>query len=137
MTHTTRQHAGLHHGCPLQATDSDEYGGTAPFSEAEARIIKLIAEGSPLRSFVNLHSGEFALYAPWDSQQKLAVGQPVGPGFILAAAAASKTHPGPACGCRILVAPAAAWRGSLWELLPAPSTAVCSAATLPSSWRNG
>ena len=99
--HMTRRHADLDHGCPLQATDSDEYGGTAPFSEAEARIIKLIAEDSPLRSFVNLHSGEFALYAPWDSQQKLAVGQPVGPGFILAAAAARDvtTHCEPACGC--------------------------------------
>ena len=92
MQHTIRYHAVLNHGCPLQTTDSDEYGGTAPFSEAEARIIKLIAEGSPLRSFVNLHSGEFALYAPWDSQQMLAVGQPVGPGFILAAATAASNN---------------------------------------------
>ncbi len=129
MEHTTRQHANLNDSCLLQTTDSDEYGGTAPFSEAEARIIKLIAENSPLRSFVNLHSGEFALYAPWDSQQKLAVGQPVG----LAAAAARK--------CSL-------WAGlwvwdPFWPLL-LPGEAHCGTSCwpllllrLPSSWHIG
>ena len=129
MEHATRQHANLGHGCPLQTTDSDEYGGPAPFSEAEARIIKLIAEDSPLRSFVNMHSGEYALYAPWDSQQKLAVGQPVGPGFfILAAAAASENFSGPACECGIPLAPAAAWRRSLWDVHAGPLLLQCATA---------
>ena len=129
MEHTTKQHANLNDSCLLQTTDSDEYGGTAPFSEAEARIVKLIAENSPLRSFVNLHSGEFALYAPWDSQQKLAVGQPVG----LAAAAARQ--------CSL-------WAGlwvwdPFWPLL-LPGEAHCGSSCwpplllrLPSSWHIG
>ena len=137
--HATRQHANLSHGCPLQTTDSDEYGGPAPFSEAEARIIKLIAEDSPLRSFVNMHSGEYALYAPWDSQQKLAVGQPVGPGFFMLAAAAASEN---SVGQPVSV-------GSLWPLM-LPGGAHCGMfmlapfccsvlllLVLPSSWYIG
>ncbi len=51
----------------MQALDDEDYGGPHPFSEPESRIVKLIAESSPIRSFVNIHSGEYALYVPWDS----------------------------------------------------------------------
>lgn len=54
-----------------QALDDEDYGGPHPFSEPESRIVKLIAESSPIRSFVNIHSGEYALYVPWDSHPDL------------------------------------------------------------------
>lgn len=63
--------------CCLQALDDEEFGGPHPFSEPESRIVKLIAESSPVRSFVNLHSGEFALYIPWDSHPNYAIDLPV------------------------------------------------------------
>ena len=61
----------------MQALDDEEYGGPHPFSEPESRIVKLIAESSPVRSFVNLHSGEYALYIPWDSHPNYAIDLPV------------------------------------------------------------
>lgn len=61
----------------MQALDDEEYGGPHPFSEPESRIVKLIAGSSPLRSFVNLHSGEYALYIPWDSHPNYAIDLPV------------------------------------------------------------
>lgn len=63
--------------CCLQTLDDEEYGGPRPFSEPESRIVKLIAESSPVRSFVNLHSGEYALYIPWDSHPNYAIDLPV------------------------------------------------------------
>lgn len=60
-----------------QALTTEEYGGKEPLSEPQARIIKFVAETNPLRAYVNLHSGEFALYAPWDSKEELADNLPV------------------------------------------------------------
>eukprot|EP00884_Botryococcus_braunii_P007354 jgi/Botrbrau1/1661/Bobra.116_2s0005.1 len=51
---------------------SDVYGGKKPFSEAESRVVKLIAETVRPRAYVNLHSGEWAMYVPWDSKRELA-----------------------------------------------------------------
>ena len=51
-----------------QAADDESYGGPHPFSEPESRIVKLIAESAPVRASVNIHSGEYALYVPWDSR---------------------------------------------------------------------
>lgn len=50
------------------AADDESYGGPHPFSEPESRIVKLIAENAPVRASVNIHSGEYALYVPWDSR---------------------------------------------------------------------
>lgn len=62
----------------VQALDDEMYGGPHPFSEPESRIVKLIAASSPVRSFVNIHSGEYALYIPWDSHPDYAIDLPVG-----------------------------------------------------------
>lgn len=59
------------------AQGDDEYGGEKPFSEPESRIVKLVADGAQLRSYVNLHAGEWALYTPWDSQKNAPPGLPV------------------------------------------------------------
>ena len=56
----------------VQKHESEEYGGPKPFSEPESRIVRLIAESAPLRAFVNIHSGEYALYVPWDSKPEYA-----------------------------------------------------------------
>ena len=56
---------------------AEEYGGDKPFSEPESRIVRLVAESSHARSFVNLHAGEWALYIPWDSQNSAAADLPV------------------------------------------------------------
>jgi hypothetical protein len=58
---------------------SDEYGGQKPFSEAESRVIKLISETARPQAYVNLHSGEWAMYIPWDSKKELAPNLPVRP----------------------------------------------------------
>jgi hypothetical protein len=55
---------------------SDEYGGPKPFSEPETRIVKLIGEAVRPQAFVNLHSGEYAIYVPWDSKRSLAPNLP-------------------------------------------------------------
>lgn len=56
---------------------SDVYGGTKPFSEPESRVVKLIAETVHPRAYVNLHSGEWAMYVPWDSKAEMAPDLPV------------------------------------------------------------
>ncbi|KAL3139931.1 hypothetical protein ABBQ38_004221 [Trebouxia sp. C0009 RCD-2024] len=66
-----------------KALDDEEYGGPHPFSEPESRIVKLIAESSPVRSFVNLHSGEYALYIPWDSHPNYAIDLPADTQVVL------------------------------------------------------
>lgn len=62
---------------------SDEYGGPKPFSEPETRIVKLIAETTRPQAFVNLHSGEYAVYVPWDSKKGLAPDLPADIGNVL------------------------------------------------------
>jgi len=62
---------------------SDEYGGPKPFSEPESRIVKLIAEANRPQAFVNLHSGEYAMYVPWDSKKGLAPDLPADIGEVL------------------------------------------------------
>ena len=56
---------------------ASEYGGEKPFSEPESRIVRLVAESAHPRAFVNMHSGEWAVYVPWDSQQAKASDLPV------------------------------------------------------------
>ncbi|KAK9841020.1 hypothetical protein WJX81_006161 [Elliptochloris bilobata] len=51
---------------------SEEYGGPKPFSEPESRVVRLVAETARPQAYVALHSGEYALYAPWDSEAALA-----------------------------------------------------------------
>lgn len=66
-----------------KALDDEDYGGPHPFSEPESRIVKLVAESSPLRSFVNIHSGEYALYIPWDSHPNYAIRLPADTQVVL------------------------------------------------------
>lgn len=69
---------------PAQAQEgSEEYGGPRPFSEPETRIVRLIGQATRPQAFVNLHSGEYAVYVPWDSQRGLAPDLPADVGEVL------------------------------------------------------
>jgi hypothetical protein len=69
---------------PKQAEEGgEEYGGPRPFSEPETRIVRLIGQATRPQAFVNLHSGEYAVYVPWDSQAGLAPGLPADIGEVL------------------------------------------------------
>jgi hypothetical protein len=49
---------------------SDEsFGGPAPLTERQSRLVKQLAEREPPRCYVNVHSGEWAAYSPWDSKR--------------------------------------------------------------------
>lgn len=61
----------------VQDAGQEEYGGPKPFSEPQTRIMKALAAAAQPRAFVNLHSGEYAMYVPWDSQATQAAGLPV------------------------------------------------------------
>jgi len=51
----------VHHYAKL----SEEYQGKHPLSEAETQLIARLLHGAS--RYVNVHSGEFSLYMPWDS----------------------------------------------------------------------
>ena len=59
----------VHYGAQAEA-GSEEYGGPKPFSEPESRVVRLVAETARPQAYVALHSGEYALYAPWDSEAR-------------------------------------------------------------------
>eukprot|EP00879_Flechtneria_rotunda_P014330 GHRR01014970.1.p1 GENE.GHRR01014970.1~~GHRR01014970.1.p1 ORF type:complete len:592 (+),score=216.05 GHRR01014970.1:1670-3445(+) len=62
-----------------QGSASDEqFGGPAPFSEPQSRLMKRLIDASPgrLLGYVNVHSGEWALYTPWDSKPAYGPGMP-------------------------------------------------------------
>lgn len=44
---------------------SEEYQGNSPLSEKETKLISSLIQGS--NRYINVHSGEFSLYMPWDS----------------------------------------------------------------------
>ncbi|KAK9866978.1 hypothetical protein WJX84_000427 [Apatococcus fuscideae] len=64
------------HAWKLEEAGQEEYGGPKPLSEPQTRIVKALATAAQPRAFVNLHSGEYALYVPWDSQPTQAAGLP-------------------------------------------------------------
>ena len=47
---------------------SEEYEGKHPLSEPETKLISSILKGA--HRYVNVHSGEYSLYMPWDSITK-------------------------------------------------------------------
>ena len=51
----------LHH----YAKSSEEYQGKHPFSEPETQLIRTLLKGASM--YVNVHSGEFSMYLPYDS----------------------------------------------------------------------
>lgn len=53
------------------------YGGPEPFSEPHSRLVRDIALAAPPRTFINVHSGEWAIYTPWDSKKAIGPGLPV------------------------------------------------------------
>ena len=55
---------------------SEEYPGTAPFSEPEAFLMKTLLEEFEPHVWVNVHSGMEALFMPFDHKAE----EPVGPG---------------------------------------------------------
>ncbi len=47
----------------------DEYGGTRPFSEPTSRALRQLATALRPTAYVNVHSGEWAMYVPWDHKK--------------------------------------------------------------------
>lgn len=47
----------------------DEYGGGVPFSEPQSRALRRLATEEPPTAYANVHSGEWALYVPWDHKK--------------------------------------------------------------------
>ena len=70
----SEEHSVLH--ARQAEAGSEEYGGARPFSEPEARVVRLVAETARPQAYVALHSGEYALYVPWDSEARPARGRP-------------------------------------------------------------
>lgn len=64
--------------------DNTTTSGTAPLSEPESRIILKVAEGlSNLQAYVAVHSGEYAVYYPWDHTMVEPIGIPAGMGELM------------------------------------------------------
>ena len=45
--------------------NSEEYQGAHPISEKETKLIAKVLQGA--NKYINIHSGEYSLYMPWDS----------------------------------------------------------------------
>jgi hypothetical protein len=63
--------------CWLQPSSDEQYGGPKPLSEPESRLLRALLLSRPALGYVNVHSGEWALYTPWDSKDGYAPGLPV------------------------------------------------------------
>ena len=61
----------------LQSSTEEQYGGEAPLSEPESRLLKHLIDQRKTLGYVNVHSGEWALYTPWDSKPAYAPDLPV------------------------------------------------------------
>ncbi|KAG2498170.1 hypothetical protein HYH03_003926 [Edaphochlamys debaryana] len=63
-------------------THSDMYGGPHAFSEPQSRLITRLAlgggkgAGPVAKAYVNVHSGEWAVYSGWDSKAAVGPGMP-------------------------------------------------------------
>ncbi|KAI8467492.1 MAG: hypothetical protein J3K34DRAFT_35836 [Monoraphidium minutum] len=55
---------------------NEQYGGPSPLSEPQSRLVKRLIDSAPLAGYVNVHSGEWALYTPWDSKAAYAPNLP-------------------------------------------------------------
>ncbi|KXZ54924.1 hypothetical protein GPECTOR_4g996 [Gonium pectorale] len=69
-------------GFVREGSRSEMYGGPHPFSEPQSRLIARLAldsvsagHGVP-KTYVNVHSGEWAVYSPWDSKAAVGPGMP-------------------------------------------------------------
>ena len=47
----------------------EEHGGDKPFSEPQSRALRDLATADPPVAYANVHSGEWALYVPWDHKK--------------------------------------------------------------------
>ena len=47
----------------------EEHGGDKPFSEPQSRALRDLAMADPPVAYANVHSGEWALYVPWDHKK--------------------------------------------------------------------
>lgn len=54
----------------------DEYGGAQPFSEPQSQALRQLAQQLLPTAYANVHSGEWAVYVPWDHKRALALGLP-------------------------------------------------------------
>lgn len=56
---------------------SEEYGGPAPLSEPQSRALAALVAGlANVAGYVQVHSGEWAMYVPWDHTKAEALGLP-------------------------------------------------------------
>jgi len=46
---------------------SETYAGPHPFSERETQLIRTILQTYQIHTYITIHSGEYAMYTPWDS----------------------------------------------------------------------
>ncbi|GIM03502.1 hypothetical protein Vretimale_8268 [Volvox reticuliferus] len=62
----------------IEPHHTEMYGGPHPFSEAQSRLIARIAlEGGRVpKAYINVHSGEWAVYSGWDSKAAVGPGLP-------------------------------------------------------------
>jgi hypothetical protein len=67
----------LHFFLYLQDPTNEQYGGESPLSEPESRLLKHLIDQRKTLGYFNVHSGEWALYTPWDSKPAYAPNLPV------------------------------------------------------------
>lgn len=57
--------------------NAEEYGGPAPMSEPQSRALRDLVRGlRNVLGYVQVHSGEWAMYVPWDHTKAEALGLP-------------------------------------------------------------
>lgn len=76
MTRLARSAVSPHRTQAVSSRGRDEYGGTEPFSEAESRCVRGLAQQYKPTAYANIHSGEWAMYYPWDHRLDKAEGLP-------------------------------------------------------------
>ncbi|KAG2435855.1 hypothetical protein HXX76_007050 [Chlamydomonas incerta] len=76
-------------GFANEPAHSEMYGGPFAFSEPQSRMITRLATNGPARdrgvakAYVNVHSGEWAVYSGWDSKAAIGPGLPGDMGEVL------------------------------------------------------
>ena len=62
---------------------SEEYPGERPFSEVESRVVRDLARSFAPHGYANVHSGEWAVYVPWDHKPEFAQSLPADTSALL------------------------------------------------------
>jgi len=86
------------------SSSSETYGGPRPLSEPQSKHMTELCTRWKPKAFVNVHSGEWAVYTPWDSRTSLGAGLPGDMAALI-------KQMGDLCGC--IAGPAGAVSGYL------------------------